>query len=208
MVGNKSANWLVLKESEIIKGRSLYFCRCDCGNETYVRPEVIKSANSTHCTKCRHKSVQPKNGDKYGSWTVIQEVESKEKRKHYIVKCDCGSVKVIRGIRLRFGDSSKCRKCGSTKHSMSNSRTYGTWETMIQRCTNPQNTNYKYYGGRGIGVCKEWLEYKNFLSDMGERPDGLELDRKNNNGHYERSNCHWVSHQKNLLNRRKKEISR
>ena len=73
------------------------------------------------------------------------------------------------------------------------SPTYHSWAGMIQRCTNPRRPYFKRYGGRGIRVCDRWMTFTNFLTDMGERPKGLTLERINNDGHYELSNCCWAS---------------
>jgi len=73
---------------------------------------------------------------------------------------------------------------------------------MIQRCNNPHNRAYKHYGSRGITVCKTWLKFENFLSDMGECPSGLTLDRINNNGNYNKKNCRWTTRKTQARNRR------
>jgi hypothetical protein len=89
-------------------------------------------------------------------------------------------------------------------HARKRKRTseYMTWEGMKERCNNPNRDTYKYYGGRGIKVCERWNDFQNFLEDMGPRPDGLTLERKNNNGNYEPSNCCWATRQKQTRNRR------
>ena len=73
------------------------------------------------------------------------------------------------------------------------SPTYASWDNMIQRCTNPKKERYKNYGGRGIKICEEWFTFKNFLTDMGPRPSGKTLDRKNNSGNYTKNNCRWAT---------------
>jgi hypothetical protein len=89
------------------------------------------------------------------------------------------------------------------------SPTYSSWIGMIKRCSSPSSSGYANYGGRGIAVCKRWLRFENFLEDMGERPDGLTLDRVDVNGHYELVNCRWTTmlvQQNNRRNNRLLEV--
>jgi hypothetical protein len=78
---------------------------------------------------------------------------------------------------------------------------YNSWLGMISRCKNPNNPSWVLHGGKGVRVCKRWLIFENFLEDMGDRPPGMTLDRKNNNGHYEPRNCRWASSQEQNSNR-------
>jgi hypothetical protein len=81
-------------------------------------------------------------------------------------------------------------------------RTYVSWRAMRTRCLNPASDKYAAYGGRGITVCARWRHFENFLADMGERPKGLTLDRRNNEGNYEPANCRWATAKEQRLNRR------
>lgn len=79
---------------------------------------------------------------------------------------------------------------------------YDSWSRMWQRCTNPNDKDFKYYGDRCITVCPQWKDFAAFVRDMGERPPGLELDRRNNNGNYEPSNCRWTTRSEQIRNSR------
>jgi len=82
------------------------------------------------------------------------------------------------------------------------SPTYNSWRDMKRRCHNPNRKAYKNYGGRGIKVCDRWMDFVNFLEDMGECPEGLTLDRINNDGNYEPGNCRWATRKQQVQNRR------
>ena len=94
-------------------------------------------------------------------------------------------------------------------HGQSKTLLYNAWQNMIKRCDKPSCKSYKYYGGRGIKVCKRWYGFVNFHADMGDRPTPKHtLDRINNNGDYKPSNCRWVTQaQQNLNTRRSVFIS-
>lgn len=86
------------------------------------------------------------------------------------------------------------------------SATYQTWKNMKARCYNSNRDNYEYYGARGIKVCDNWFNsFENFLSDMGERPYGMTLDRKDPNGNYNLENCRWATTQEQGINKRKRK---
>ena len=81
---------------------------------------------------------------------------------------------------------------------------YPSWDGMRQRCSNPNSSHYALYGGRGIVVCARWQNsFAAFLKDMGERPEGMTLDRVENDGNYEPDNCRWATPTEQILNRRK-----
>lgn len=128
--------------------------------------------------------------------------------------CDCGKTHLVRNGNLKSG---VVRSCGCLKketmsrihktHGKYKTREYARWRGMISRCSNKNNIGYKHYGGRGITVCDRWKSFSNFLSDMGECPSGLTLERVNNQtGNYEPSNCVWATRKVQARNQRTNTI--
>lgn len=158
------------------------------------------------------KKAAPINiGDKFGKWTVIEyKGLSKNKEKTYLCQCECGRTSIISSTTLRKGKSKQCISCANKKENpYARERLYLTWQGMKQRCLNPKQDSYKYYGGRGISICKEWMDYlafKDWALKSGYDPDAprgeCTIDRIDYNGNYEPSNCRWVSMKEQRINKR------
>ncbi len=124
--------------------------------------------------------------------------------------CDCGSLFEILHNNARNRGSSGCKECSKIpairakkKHGLSKHPLYKTYRAMLSRCTNKKAPNYSDYGGRGITVCKRWLDsFEKFLADVGERPEDHTLDRINNNMGYEPTNVRWATQQTQCRNTR------
>ena len=121
-------------------------------------------------------------------------------------KCSCGKSKSVRRDVLLNGEVSSCgclRREVKTKHGKRKTKVYDVWASMIQRCSNPNSSHYHYYGGRGIGVCERWQEFKNFYADMGEPMPGLTIERVNNEKGYSPDNCKWATQMEQNNNSRR-----
>lgn len=150
-------------------------------------------------------------GQKFGMLTTISKC-GKNNYGHtkWLCLCSCGQISVVLDCSLKSGNTKSCgcfarNNAATHGHTCSNkeSRIYRTWRSMIGRCTNPSNSKYPIYGGRGINVCKQWTKFSNFLVDMGEPPTNKHsIDRIDNNSDYCKENCRWATSKQQNRNKR------
>lgn len=191
------------------KPRLFAVCKCDCGlpnclETVHLRHDAIgKKMVSCGAEKRVTRHVFP--GAKFGFLEVVS-LDGEIAR--CVCHCghpDCKGETFPMSYHLTAGKSASCGSGMNNrrwKSSATNPNSYSSWEHMLDRCYNEKHTHYKHYGGRGIVVCDRWREsFDAFVDDMGERPEGLTLDRIDNERGYEPSNCRWATYQEQNRNK-------
>lgn len=222
ITGQRFTRLVAVSETERNRFRQRqWLCQCDCGKTTVVSVSALRSGNTQSCGCLGIERLKEKSqaqfidlvGQRFNRLEVLRYIPGKPGKTRWECRCDCGKIVLVRGDCLREGNTQSCgclwpdrAREVHTTHGHApighKSPEYSSWSNMIARVDDRKGRNFIYYGARGITVCDRWRSFGNFLADMGPRPAGRSLDRVDNNGNYEPSNCRWATQSEQTLNRR------
>ena len=206
-----------INEDRTRPGHIFWNCVCDCGEKTVVNIGNLKNGHTKSHKGCRLKSRSYNyldlTGKRFGRLVVMEIAEKQYDHETWLCKCDCGNEKIISKRSLLSGSSRSCgclldetrKKPNRITHNLSKTRIYKEFYSMRSRCKRDSPCHKNYYE-KGISVCDEWSSENGFeaflnWSLLNGYNDGLTLDRIDNNGNYEPSNCRWVTYKEQQNNK-------
>lgn len=220
LTGEVVGLWTIIGYAEYRNGHHHWHCRCACSAEKTVNQGSLLKGVSRSCGCDRDKALGRRrlkdlSGRRFGRLVALERSGTADGRALWRCRCDCGksvdalSSNLIRGASQSCGCVAREKASERGKHWMTDTPEWWAWCAMRQRCYNPRNKGYPYYGARGIRVCDRWLEsFENFYADMGPRPSPEHsIDRfPNNDGDYKTGNCRWATKSEQAYNRRPKQL--
>jgi hypothetical protein len=158
-------------------------------------------------------------GQKFGRLTVMSRAPATAGNRgaRWNCECECGNTTISRSDAIKNGRASSCGCLGreasgkriaaiNTTHGMAGSPIYRIWASMLNRCKNENEPCFPNYGGRGISVASDWEVFENFYADMGDRPEGMTLERIDVDGDYSKDNCVWADRKQQANNKRNNHV--
>lgn len=224
--GQKFSKLVAIKRDYSSVGKDVFWlCKCDCGKETIATSHDLRKGKKKSCGCSKNEDIakahlKDVSWMRFGRLVAIKRVGMNRYRQSiWECSCDCGNYVNVSIGQLTSGQTQSCgclhkETFNRTTHNESKTRLYRIWRAMRERCNYHKAINYKWYGAKGVSVCRDWNEFKRFRDwalSNGYRDD-LSIDRIDPNGNYEPSNCRWIEREENAriaakeMQRRRKNV--